>query len=568
MNRTRQAFSSSLLLGAFVFLLAIATFADDDVDLSVVHRIKHEAFRNSQVMDHMFSLSDRFGPRVTGSPAYRAAAQWSADVLESWKLEGAGLESWGEFGRGWSLDRYSAHMVKPVYANLPGIPGAWTGGTKGRVTAPVVAALLYETEEDENAVNWDLDKLAASFRAYAEKYEGQLRGKIVLLDRPRNIELTSDVEGIRLDESDLAVESAAQLPVTAEPYSWPYRSVPSDAKKRRGFFKWLPQEVRVDYWRQNADTWHILYAFLRDEGVMAVLHTDKRGSGGIAFSEEWGDWVMGAPKPPPIIALAPEPYARISRLVENGVPVELELDIEASFHESDLKGYNVVAEIPGRSKKKKDEIVMIGAHLDSWHGATGATDNAAGCAIVLEAMRILKVLDLPLDRTVRLALWDGEEQGYHGSRGYVRKHFADPVSMKLKKEHAKLSGYFNIDNGSGKIRGVYLQGNDMMRPIFEAWLAPFQDFGATTISIRNTGGTDHLSFDAVGLPGFQFIQDPLDYDTRTHHSNRDDVSHVIEADLMQNAAILASLVYHAANRDDLLPRKPLPSPLPPRQEAQ
>jgi Zn-dependent M28 family amino/carboxypeptidase len=224
-----------------------------------------------------------------------------------------------------------------------------------------------------------------------------------------------------------------------------------------------------------------------------------------------------------------------------------------------------VAEIPGRSKKK--ELVMLGAHLDSWHGSTGATDNAAGCAVVIEAMRILKTLELPLARTVRVALWGGEEQGLFGSRGYVRNHFADPVTMKLKKDHAKLSGYFNLDNGSGKIRGVYLQGNDMMRPIFESWLGPFRDLGVDTISIRNTTGTDHLSFDAVGLPGFQFIQDPLEYSTRTHHSDLDSVDHVVEADLMQASAIIASLVYNAANRPEKLPREPLPDPLPPKRES-
>jgi len=239
--------------------------------------------------------------------------------------------------------------------------------------------------------------------------------------------------------------------------------------------------------------------------------------------------------------------------------------VKASFHEEDLSGYNVLAEIPGRSKKR--EVVMLGAHLDSWHGATGATDNAAGCAVVLEAMRILKTLDLPMDRTVRVALWDGEEQGLFGSRGYVRNHLADPVTMELGKDYANFSGYFNLDNGSGKIRGVYLQGNDMMRPIFEAWLAPFRDLGVDTISIRNTGGTDHLAFDAVGLPGFQFIQDPLAYSTRTHHSDMDSVDHTVEADLMQASAVIASLAYHAANRDEKLPRKPRPAALPPKREA-
>jgi len=555
-----------LLVFAFVSYLAISpASADDDVDLAVVHRIKHEAFRNSQVMDHLFSLSDRFGPRVAGSPAFRAAAEWSIERLESWGLQEADLESWGEFGRGWSLDRYSVHMVKPVYAPLHGIPGAWTAGTQGRTTAPVVAAHLYETEEDENLVKWDLARLDDSFRAYEEKYRGKLRGKIVLLDRPRKLEPNSDPESKRFDDSGLQEEGQAREPVPAQPYEWPLDHLPADKEKRRGLLTWLPLAVSADYWEQNSRVWHRLHAFLRDEGVVAALHTDQRGSGGIAFNEEGGDWMPGSPTPPPMIALAPEPYARMSRLVEREIPVKLELDIQASFHDTDLVGYNVVAEIPGRSKKKKIELVMLGAHLDSWHGSTGATDNAAGCAVVLEAVRILKALDLPLDRTVRLALWGAEEQGLYGSRGYVRRHFADPVSMKLEKEHARLSAYFNLDNGGGKIRGVYLQNNDMMRPVFKSWLAPFRDLGVTTISIRNTGGTDHLSFDAVGLPGFQFIQDPLDYSTRTHHSDLDDVSHVIEADLMQASSIIASIVYHAANREELLPRKSLPEPLPPRR---
>jgi Zn-dependent M28 family amino/carboxypeptidase len=231
--------------------------------------------------------------------------------------------------------------------------------------------------------------------------------------------------------------------------------------------------------------------------------------------------------------------------------------------EDDGEGLNVVAELPGG--KKKDEVVMLGAHLDSWHAGTGATDNGAGSAVALEAMRILKALNLPLDRTVRLALWGGEEQGYFGSRAYVREHFADPMVMAPKPEHARLSGYFNLDNGSGKIRGVYLQGNDAMRPVFEAWLAPFRDLGVTTISNRNTGGTDHEAFDQVGLAGFQFIQDPLDYGTRTHHSRLDVYDHAVPADLIQAAAVMASCVYHAANRAERLPRKPLPKPLPARR---
>jgi Zn-dependent M28 family amino/carboxypeptidase len=251
--------------------------------------------------------------------------------------------------------------------------------------------------------------------------------------------------------------------------------------------------------------------------------------------------------------------------VERKVPVKVEVELRARFHDDNPDGVNVIAEIPGG--KKKDEVVMLGAHLDSWHGGTGATDNAAGSAVVLEAFRILKTLNVPMERTVRLALWSGEEEGLFGSRGYVREHFGDPVTMALKPEHARLAAYFNIDNGTGKIRGVYLQGNDMVRPIFEQWLSPFSDMGATALSIRNTGGTDHESFDAVGLPGFQFIQDPLDYDTRTHHSTLDVYDHLQAGDLMQASAILASFVYNAATRPEMLPRKPLPKALPPKREA-
>src|SRR5581483_10282585 len=238
----------------------------------------------------------------------------------------------------------------------------------------------------------------------------------------------------------------------------------------------------------------------------------------------------------------------------------LELEIQAKFLDDRTDSVNVVGEIPGT--RKRAEGVMIGAHLDSWHGGTGATDNAAGSAVMIEVMRILKTLNLPMDRTVRMALWGGEEQGLLGSRAYVKEHFADRETMKLRPEHAKLAGYFNYDNGTGKIRGIYLQGNDMVRPIFEAWMQPFKDLGMTTGSIRNTGGTDHQSFDAVGLPGFQFIQDPIEYNTRTHHSNMDVYDRVQPGDLMEASAIMAAFVYHAAMRDEMLPRKPLPKPQP------
>jgi Zn-dependent M28 family amino/carboxypeptidase len=337
--------------------------------------------------------------------------------------------------------------------------------------------------------------------------------------------------------------------------------LPADRKKRTALMANLPLEMQEDYWRRRQAAMDPLNAFLRSEQVAAVLRVDQRGAGGFLFAESAGSFKTNAPEAPPSIVLAPEQYNRLWRLTEKHLPVEVAVDLKASFIENPFIA-NVIGEIPGTSKK--DEIVMLGAHLDSWHAGTGATDNAAGCAVMLEAMRILKTLQLKMDRTVRVALWSGEEQGLYGSRAYVRDHFGDAITMELKPEHAKLAAYFNVDNGSGRIRGIHLQGNDMARPIFEAWLAPFKDLGADTISIRDTGGTDHLSFDAVGLPGFQFIQDPLDYGSRTHHSDMDVYDHVEPGDLMQAAAIVASFAYNAATRTEMIPRKPLPKPLSPK----
>ena len=258
--------------------------------------------------------------------------------------------------------------------------------------------------------------------------------------------------------------------------------------------------------------------------------------------------------PPPSIAITPEQYNRIYRLSERKIPVRIEVEVRAQFHRNTENSINVIAELAGGSQK--EEIVMIAAHLDSISAGLGATDNAAYCAVVLEAARILKNLNLKLNRTVRLALWGGEEEGLLGSKAYVKKHFGDPETMQLKAEHARLAAYFNLDNGTGKIRGIYLQDNDMVRPFFRFWLEPFRDLGATTLSIRRTGGTHHLSFDNVGLPGFQFIQDPVEYETRTHHSNMDVYERIQPGDLMQSSALMAAFVFQAANRAEMLPRKP------------
>lgn len=541
-------------------LAPLSAVAEEKVDLATVHRIKAEAFQNGKVMDHLFWLTDANGPRLTNSPGYKTAADWAVKTLKGWGATNPRLEKWGTFGRGWSLERFSLDLVSPVSSSLGGMPLAWSGGTNGAVVAePVLVPLFLKSERDDRL---DLKKVAARIAQYAKANKGKLRGRFVMLREPRDFSLPKEPAAERFDDTKLANVAQAPDPEPAPPIDW-IDTMPTDPAKRRALFANMPTEISEDFWERLEAEYDKLNDFFRAEEVAGVLMTDDRGEGGLVFAESVGRIAPGAPVPVPTIAVPPEGYNRIARLLEKKVPVRLALELQVKFHD-ETDGFNVVAELPGG--KKKDEVVMLGAHLDSWHAATGATDNGAGVAVALEAVRILRALKLPLDRTVRLALWSGEEQGLFGSRGYVREHFGDPVSMRLKPEHAKLSAYFNLDNGSGKIRGVHLQGNDMARPIFEAWLAPFRDLGATTVSIRNTGGTDHQSFDAVGLPGFQFIQDPLDYGTRTHHSALDVYDHAQASDLMQAAAVMAAFVYQAANRAELLPRKPLPAPLPPKKK--
>jgi hypothetical protein len=550
-----------LALAASLAAPAIAA-GDDKPDLAVVHRIKREALEHGQVMDHLFQLTDVNGPRLTASPGFRAAAAWAVRTLGEWGATSPHLEKWGRFGRGWSAQRFEIALVAPSYARLSGVPKAWCAGTRGPVSGAVVNAPLYAEREDR-ADGLDLEKLAARIHAYAQHQRGKLRGRFVLIDPPRDLALPKAGDPLRYDDKKLGEIALAPDAFAPEPWQWPLERLPRDPKKREALFAQLPLEVTSDFWERRRHVYDELWRFLASEGALGVLATDERGEGALVFAESTGSWEAAQPLPPPVVTLAPEDYDRLARLVDKKVAAKVQLDLAVAISERDEDGENVIAELPGG--KKKDEVVMLGAHLDSWHGGTGATDNAVGCAVMLEAFRILKKLALPLDRTVRIALWSGEEQGIYGSRGYVKQHFADPVTMKTRPEHEKLSGYFNLDNGSGRIRGIYLQGNDMARPIFEQWLSPFRDEGATSITIRDTGGTDHLSFDAVGLPGFQFIQDPLDYGTRTHHSNVDVYAHAQPADLMQAAAIVAWFVYSSANRAEMLPREPLPPPLPPRK---
>ncbi|MEE9170583.1 MAG: M20/M25/M40 family metallo-hydrolase [bacterium] len=508
-----------------VLLLACLVSAQEPVHWQKVSEIKAEGFKNSQVMDILSHLTDLYGPRLTGSPNLTAAGEWAVEKLTEWGLENAQLEPWGTFGRGWTTERFSAAMTAPQYMPMIVYPKAWTPGTNGVVKGTPVL-LKVDSEED------------------LEQYKGTLQGKIVMVREPPKAEIHFEADGKRRPEEDLAEMMQAPIPGARSP--------------------WLAR--RAEFRKQRALR-NKAAKFLKDEGVAVLLEPSQREHGTIRVGSGGSRDMNGEPALPSLV-VAVEQYARIARLLDMNVPVNMEIDIQNKFHTEDSLGYNVVAEIPGTNKKLKKELVMLGGHLDSWHSGTGATDDAAGCAVAMEAVRILQAIGVQPRRTVRIALWSGEEQGLLGSRGYVEKHFGDRRTMQLKPDHANFSAYFNMDNGTGKFRGVYMQENDAARPIFEQWLRPFHDLGASTLAIRNTGGTDHLAFDAVGLPGFQFIQDQIEYGTRTHHTNMDVYDYTINSDLMHNAVMMAAFVYHAAMRAAKFPRKALPKPPAPRQTAQ
>ena len=509
---------------ALSLALPFALAAEEKVDLYAIHRLRAEERDHSRVMETLFYLTDVNGPRLTNSPNYFAAADWVVKDLQQLGLS-AKTEKWGPFGRSWRLDKYYAAMSSPQYMPLIGFPLAWSASTNGPITAEAIFAPIY-TDAD------------------MAKFRGKLNGKVVLATEPREVELGTKPLAARWTETEL--EDMDKFSESTPRNRAAYRATLPPAWQNMS-----PDEVRAMRKKINE--------FLASEHVAAILSYGYAGENGTVFGASAGDREPKDPVPPTSIVVTPEHYNRIYRLLSHDIAVKLDLDVKSEIlpvQDSE----NVVAEIPGGARK--DEIVMLGAHLDSWHGGTGATDNASGSAVMIEAVRLLKALNLKMDRTVRLALWSGEEEGLLGSKAYVKEHFGDPETMKLTAEHAKLDGYFNVDNGSGRIRGIYLQGNDMCRPIFEQWFSAFKDMDAGAITIRNTGGTDHLSFDAVGLPGFQFIQDQLEYGTLTHHSNMDVYDHVSGDDLKQAATIVASFVYLTANRPEMLPRKPLPEPHP------
>lgn len=550
----------ALLLLLTVPLLMLAQQQTEKIDLNIIHKIKTAEIGDGgrgggggrggrgpaapPIMETLYNLTDRYGPRLTNSPQYRAAGDWAVSQLKEWGLSNVHLEPFATEplppppanakpeddaeadggGRGpvraaipsWQVTHYDGAMVEPTYMPIIGYPQAWSGGTNGPLTAEAMLIPPIQTMAD-------MDKL-----------HGKLAGKIVLTAAPPDLALPTTPLAHRYTDEELN----GLVP----------EIFPSGGRGGRGGANLSPQE-------QQALT-RRLGTFFQDEGALATITASARGQSGTVFANNGSPRTGDTTKNIPALAITAEHYNRIARLLQHNVPVKLSFDIKVEWDTDKTDAFNVIAEIPGSTKP--NELVMVGGHFDSWHMATGATDNAVGSAVAMEVMRILKSLNLKMDRTVRMALWSGEEEGELGSAAYVKDHFADPQDMKLKAEHAGFAGYFNVDNGAGKIRGIYLQGNEACRPIFEQWFAAIKDVTPGAVTIRNTGGTDHQSFDAVGLPGFQFIQDPLDYDTRTHHSNMDTYDRVQQADIEQMAVVEAFFVYEAATRPDKLPRKDLP----------
>lgn len=539
-----------------------------------IQRIRDEGLNRSQVMQTLNQLTNVIGPRLTNSPNMRRANEWTRDKLAGWGLVNAKLEPWGAFGRGWVLKRFSADVVEPQTFPLNAYPKAWSPATTGALTAEVV----YVDAKDEQGL---------------QKFKGQLRGKVVLNGAVRDPAAHFEPDGTRRTEKDLL-----DLANSPDPATQPARPrTPADMRAATRF-----NSVKLN--------------FFQEEGAALVVDP-SRGDGGNIFVQQATvpqplpanpqalnallerapdaprqvrAWDKAAPKFAPQVALSIEHYNRLARMLEAGEHVRVNINLDAQFIDEDPTAYNTVAEIPGTDLK--DEVVMLGGHMDSWHGATGATDNAAGVAVAMEAVRILKALNLQPRRTIRIALWSGEEQGLLGSRGYVEQHFgkletpqptpqpappgasegqptaAAPATapaprgrLLTKPEYEKLSAYYNLDNGTGRIRGVYMQGNEQVRTYFRRWLTPFADLGAQTLTLANTGSTDHVSFDNIGLPGFQFIQDAVEYNTRTHHSTQDTYERIQPDDVKQAAVIMAAFIYQTAMLDEKLPRKPAPGSL-------
>ncbi|HEU0010558.1 MAG TPA: M20/M25/M40 family metallo-hydrolase [Verrucomicrobiae bacterium] len=572
------------LLAAAPFLCAQES-SSTKAPTDPIARIRDEGLNRSQVMKTVSYLTDVIGPRLTGSPGMKRANEWTRDQLASWGLTNAQLEPWGPFGRGWSLKHFSAQLLSPRVMPLIGVPKAWSPG----VDYPIVGDVVYVEASKES----DLDK-----------YKGKLKGAIILTAPPHELKPRFEPMATRISETNLLRLANAGEPGPRSPPPSEIERPPRTLSTNTSTATSTNTPPRTNAPPGFSRGGFSRTPFFMIEGAAMLVTPSYAGFGGSVFADSAvvptggtatnltgrSGWSTNAPPFLPQIALNAEHYNLLVRLAQRGEKLRAQIELQAQYHTDDLMAYNTVAEIPGSDLK--DELVMLGGHMDSWHGGTGATDNGAGVAVCMEAVRILQAAGLHPRRTIRIALWSGEEQGLLGSRAYVTKHFGyytnvtgdqrlaaraeSPRSREQSEErlrqtsssrrperklvpgpeHENFSAYFNLDNGAGKIRGIYLQGNEATRPIFRRWMAPFADLGTETLTLSNTGGTDHQSFDGAGLPGFQFIQDALDYWTLAHHSNMDTLERVVPEDLMQASVVMAAFVYQAAMADEKVPRKP------------
>jgi hypothetical protein len=523
------------LAAAFLLASTAAAFplaapaSAQQVDRTVINRILDEGMNRSEVMETAAWLTDRIGGRLTNSPQMRMAERWTQERFRAFGLTNVRTEGF-EFGRGWSINNHQSRMTAPRTLPLRSIPVAWTPPTNGTVSAGIVVAPM--TEVDDFA-----------------RFRGRLRGKIVLVSRPTTGSEPTEPAFRRLTDDDLRQRNTYQQP------------------------NYSPRQIERTLSR--ADFAERLDAFLAEEGALAWVRQSYR-DGGLVHGTGYSYQAGRSPRLPGV-EMAAEDYRRLARLALTDAPPTLEINNDVRYHDEDTQAYNVLADIPGTAPG--NEYVMAGAHLDSWVGSDGAVDNAAGSAVVMEAARILRRLGLRPKRTIRFALWSGEEQGILGSLNYVERHLAtrppetNPDRQRLRPNqtwryrfpltprpgHRDLVAYFNLDNGSGRIRGIHAEGNVAAVPVFQEWLAPFASMGATTVAIQSTSGTDHVYLQSVGVPGYQFIQDPLDYGSRLHHTDIDSYDHLKPEDLRQAAVIMASFLWNAANRDEPLPRMPLPT---------
>jgi hypothetical protein len=496
------------------------------LDQAMVERIKSEGMDRSKIMEYATMLTDVYGPRLTNSPQMRRSNDYTKQVFEQMGLDNVHLHEWGPFGVGWELKRFAMHATTP-YAYFPvlGYPKAWSPGYRRAMTGSVVILKGSSMEE-------------------LNQYKGKLAGKFVLIEEPVKPEPGWEPIARRTsDERLLGLSNATRQPSRANQANTPNAGMLARAQAAYQKAQFLTNEKPIAILDQSYRGWG---------GQVAISGATLPADPSVPWAERPRPYQVDAPQPIPQISLSREHYGRLYRLAERGIPVTMELDFQAEFHRDNLMAHNTIAEIKGT-----DPVVMLGGHLDSWHTGTGATDNAAGSIVMMEVMRILKALDVQPRRTIRVALWSGEEQGLIGSSRYVSDTFGtiENGSIVKKAEYESFSAYYNIDNGGGQIRGIYLQENEQLRELFRTWLTPFADWNASTVSFSNTGGTDHQSFDRIGLPGFQFIQDPLEYSTLTHHSNMDTYERLIEEDLKRTAVIVATFVYHTAMMDERLPRK-------------